>query len=147
VVSYDVVTGYIAMENPFSSKDFPYGTTGCDKKYKAHKIDESIKWSDLQNSLIFATQQKNFALVHIKGCLGYVPEEHILLPHLSYVQILLQNNLAGIISQEQFTDEIIQHMKHIRNDDMKKDGWIQGPTYTHDMRRVYKEFLPEFQTS
>jgi hypothetical protein len=133
------------MENHISFEDFLDDTAGYNRKYKAHKTDQTIKWNDLQNSLLFATEQKNYALVYVKKCLGYIPEEHIFLPHLSYVQMLLQNKLRGVIPKAQFVDEMLQHMKHIRNDDMKKDGWIQGRTYTHDMRRVYKEFLPEFK--
>lgn len=130
---------------PVYFDDFLDDTQHCSKKFFAHQIDETIKWNDIQSSLKYAPEKKDLALLWIQRCLGYLPKSCIYMPHVAFIQILLQNMENGLLSKEQFADEIIIHAKQIRNDDMKKDGWVANRNYKHDLRKTYQCFLPAYK--
>ncbi len=133
------------MQIPIYFEDLLDGSPSRTRKFRSHTSDETIHWDHIENSLNLAPEQKNHALVWIKRCLGYIPENYIYLPHISYIQSLLQNMENGVITQSSFADDILKHMKHIRNDDMKKGGWVGSRVYNYDMRKVYKLLLPGFK--
>lgn len=134
------------MQHPFVFEDFLDDTHNCTRKYFSHPVNYSIKWGDVQSSLKYSPGQNERAILWIYYFLGYLPSLCMYLPHITFIQTLLDNRDEGIISTEQCLADIEVHTRHIRNDDMKKGGWVAGRDYHHTYRKAYKLFLSAFKT-
>lgn len=132
-------------EPPIWFEDILDGKTHRGRKFKNYEPSDSFNWTDLQSSIICAPEQKNLALTYIKRFLGYIPAEHIYLPHLSFIQILLRNSETYLMPVEQFWLEMTEQMKLLRNDDMKKDGWLDRFCPSSDTRSFSKAFLSQYK--
>ncbi len=100
----------------------------------------SVKWNDL---LVHATafpELKDTAHGLIKIHLGYLPMESVLMPFEAYLRALIHQHWQGAIEQEDFLDQIEDHIKLIRNEDMK---YNTCQTYDEAIYRNYENtYLP-----
>ncbi|MBO0950572.1 hypothetical protein [Fibrella forsythiae] len=100
----------------------------------------SVKWNDL---LVHATafpELKETAHGLIKIYLGYLPMDSVLMPFEAYLRALVHQHWQGEIEQEDFLDQIEDHIKLIRNYDMKYNTCL---TYDEAIYRNYENnYLP-----
>ncbi|WP_375447195.1 hypothetical protein [uncultured Fibrella sp.] len=100
----------------------------------------SVKWNDL---LVHATafpELKETAHGLVKIHLGYLPLESVLMPFEAYLRALVHQYWQGSIEQEDFLDQIEDHIKLIRNEDMKYNTCL---TYDEAIYRNYENtYLP-----
>ncbi len=104
-----------------------------------------IDWSDIETQTKCAPDQEYHALAYIQNFLGYIPEPNIYMPHIAFVQVLVDSMEKNLITWDHFIDELVFHAKRIRNDDMLKGEWVRHKTYDESYRKHYENFLPLYK--
>lgn len=117
------------------------------KPQKPFQTGPTIKWSDILASARALPDNHNLALYWIRRIIGYLPEAHIYMPSLSFVQVLAGNYHKDIISTKEFVSEIIFHTKRMRNEDMKRNGFLNRRTHSEADYQFYSSFLSEHAVS
>jgi hypothetical protein len=102
-----------------------------------HKV---LSWKDLELTSRCHPEKEMMSLLWIEAYLGYVPSPHIYTPHLAFIQALVENVEKGVIEPDTFVDELLFHVKRIRNDDMKDGKWV-GRKYDASDYEYYDTFL------
>lgn len=121
-----------------------YGGNQSDLKTDLHyRQTKEINWADVDLQARCNPERYGKAMHFIKVSLGYLPDLPICLPHLPFIQTLVDNVFKEIIDADFFTEEMIFHSKRIRNDDMKKNGWVKKMAYSKEEYDFYHSFLPE----
>lgn len=108
------------------------------------EVDEgrvgSVKWNDLLVHSTAFPDLKETAHGLIKIHLGYLPMESVLMPFEAYLRALVHHYRQGSLEQEDFLDQIEDHIKLIRNEDMKYNTCL---TYDEAIYRNYENtYLP-----
>lgn len=121
------------MDGGFTQEDVDTDYGGDCKKHQAdlkngHRY--ALSWSDMAAYNTVLTGYEEEAQEQIEKYLGYVPHPTIFMPHEPYIRSELQRFHAGVIAEEAFDRNVQEHVRHIRNDDMKKDGWAEPVEYT-----------------
>lgn len=97
----------------------------ADHEYSVYKNRSVLNWKDIELSAKCAPDLQEDAIRLIGNALGYIPAPHSYIPHLPFIQTLLQNQDRAVISEDESSEEIIFHLKRVRNDDMKSGGWVR----------------------
>ena len=81
----------------------------------------------------------------IEQHLGYVPFPTIYLPHEVFIRSLIDHFKNGQIGAEEYQQQLLEHIRNIRNDDMQKDGWVDAESYTQQDIEHYQSFQRYYQ--
>lgn len=79
----------------------------------------SIHWDNLIVDATLLPQLKDTGRGYIEISLGYLPPENVMLPFEPYLRALIQMYWQGGIAEEEFLVQADDHIKLIRNADMK----------------------------
>ena len=107
---------------------------------------ERLKWSDIEIHASCFPEHEERAHCLILDCLGYIPATGILIPHEVFIRSLVDRLRRSDISDEQFGEELELHCKQIRNDDMKKGGWVDKLIYTEHDYHCYETENIDFRS-
>ena len=121
------------------------GNVEAYKRERKFGIRTTISWADIETSSKCSSAYENHALYWIKTCLGYVPNDHVYLPHLAFIQTIIEAYNQETISQDQFIDDLTFHAKRIRNDDIKKGGWLKKEKHTQSDFDHYNSYLSVYK--
>jgi hypothetical protein len=113
------------------------------EEWLKYRPTETIGWADIERSIKAYPNQEELALAWIQHSLGYLPERHVILPHLAFIQTLMENGRGGTLNNDTFADELLFHMKRIRNDDMRKSGWLATKVPSVQDYEFYNSYLLE----
>jgi hypothetical protein len=104
-----------------------------------------IKWRDIETASKCAPEHQKTALYMAFKWLGYYPEPHDYLPHLAFIQTLMDGYTKQLMPGEAFLAEIVFHMKAIRNRDMKSGGWVRFKERSDADYRSYETILSVYK--
>ncbi len=107
--------------------------------------NHAIKWKDIELASRVAPEYYSKALRWIGIWVGYLPAEGVYRPYLAIVQSRYADLIRTHKIDEQNVDEDIIIAKQIRNDDMKKGGWLINKFSDEKNRRAYDEILPMYK--
>lgn len=113
--------------------------------YRKYRVRDTIHWEDieLQQKCLPENFQKSLGV--IQTALGYLPAEHIYLPHLPFIQSYLGLHTIEISTVQSIPGELRNHLLNIRNDDIKKGGWLLTPKNTTADFNYYENHLSQFK--
>lgn len=117
---------------------------GDDEAYENNRKygDQStIDWSDIAVSAKCFPEREAYALAWIETALGYLPDPSVYMPYLGFMQTLIANSEGGIVSDEVFFNELLTQLQNIRNDDIKKGGWLEQRVYDEHLHEEYRTYL------
>jgi hypothetical protein len=80
---------------------------------------EAIEWKALERAATVLPHLDAQAQNTIEKCLGYLPSQHITLPHEPFIRALINSYQQGPFSAEDYSLQIEEHIKLIRNADME----------------------------
>ncbi|UFH54790.1 hypothetical protein [Spirosoma sp. KNUC1025] len=79
----------------------------------------AVRWDDLLVDATTLPHLKETGRELIKINLGYLPPDQVMLPYEPYLRALIQNYWQNAIAENDFLDQLEDHIKIIRNADMK----------------------------
>lgn len=97
--------------------------------------------ADIEAANRINPEYKKDALRWMDKNIGYIPHEGIYMPYLAVFQTQIKNLFAGIMSLNDFTDSSLPILTHIRNDDMKKGGWLESSFKEEKFQYFYEDNL------
>ena len=80
---------------------------------------EAFQWKSLENAATILPHLDTSAQNLIEQRLGYLPSQHITLPHEPFIRALINSYQLGQLSSEEYALQMDEHIKLIRNDDME----------------------------
>lgn len=89
------------------------------------EINQTIYDEHIELAKKVSPDYREQSLRLFKRGLGYLPSPYIYLPHLAFAQSLNENHAIGLVSDETYMVEAYALHQRIRNDDMKKNGWVR----------------------
>ena len=105
----------------------------------------SVNWTDLAAAARCFPANEAYALHLVQTCLGYLPERHIILPELAFIQSLVNDLQTSSGTEDAFYDGLVFHTKKIRNEDMKQGGWIDKTQFDPADLELYDTYLSAFK--
>lgn len=112
-----------------------------DAAYFAFGDRPTTHWQDIERHVKCHPEYEELALAWINFILGYVPQQHAYMPYLSFLQTLFETSETGKISDENFSKELIFYVKKVRNEDMKRGGWVLKKTFSKTDLDFYNSHL------
>lgn len=85
----------------------------------------AMPWETLDTVAKCFPELEAKALRLIEYFLGYLPVPVIYMPHEAFIRTLIASYQNGTLRKDNLLDEVEFHAKRIRNDDMKKGGWVK----------------------
>lgn len=113
----------------------------ADARYLAYGIDPCTHWSDIELHTKCHPEYEELALAWVRYALGYLPQEQAYMPYLAVLQTLVENDRTGKLPEGQFVDELLFYVKRIRNNDMKKGGWVYHTVQPESVLKTYETHL------
>lgn len=123
--------------------------------YKGNKTKEAadkkksrammLSWSDIDADIKVYPEHAHSAQQAIDNRLGYRPPRNIIIPHEVFIRTLIQQHNKGMISAAAYLRSMDTHIRHIRNDDMNKCGWVDKTRFTWAEIEHYNSYLPQFE--
>lgn len=102
-------------------------------------------WRDIELHAKCHPEHEELALAWIRFLLGYLPQQHAYMPCLPYIQSLVQHSETGNITDIAFSTEMISYAKKIRNDDMKRGGWVYKTPFAKEDFDLYNRHLAVYK--
>jgi hypothetical protein len=140
--------GISAMNHKINYGSLPYALSVEPKNLKG-SIKEarrySASWEEIGGCGTVFPQYANEAEQLIEQYLGYVPFPTIYLPHEVFIRSLIAHFKNGQIGAEEYQNQLLEHIRNIRNDDMLKDGWVDAESYTEQDLEHYYRFQCYYQ--
>lgn len=100
-----------------------------------------LSWHDIDLYGKTLPEYTDEAIELIETYLGYGVKYEISIPHEPFIRVLIQQHKSGAISKQEFHEGVSEHVKHIRNIDMKVNGWIkeytEGNYSAYNSRHMY----------
>lgn len=126
-----------------------------DQYYKGNKAKEAadrkklratvLQWSDLEAEVKVYPEHAQEAQQAIENRLGYRPPRNIIIPHEAFIRTVIEQQDKGMISATDYLRDMDTHIRHIRNDDMNKCGWVDKTRFTWAEIQHYNNYLPQFE--
>ncbi|GAB4002144.1 hypothetical protein GCM10028807_60130 [Spirosoma daeguense] len=85
----------------------------------------AIHWNDLIVDATTLPHLKDIGQTLVEINLGYLPTADVILPFEPYLRALIQGYWNGQILEEDFYDQVEDHVKLIRNADMKHNNCLE----------------------
>lgn len=112
----------------------------------------AIDWQDLAHAAVTLPEYTIKAQDLIERILGYLPHDSIILPYEPFLRALIQSHEQGNLSDEAFSKQAEEHVKLIRNADMKDNLCLeydariyeQYETYLNHYKQAVKDRLIRF---
>ena len=121
------------------------GDTAQEEADKKKLFGTAIAWSDIEAYAKVYPEHAQRAQQTISSRLGYLPHENVIIPHEVFIRTLIEQHDKGMISADDYLRDIDTHIRHIRNDDMNKFGWVDKLRYTWTEIEHYNNYLPQFE--
>ncbi len=80
---------------------------------------KAVRWDDLVVNATTLPELKEVARGLIEINLGYLPGDSVIIPFEPYLRALIQHYYQNTLSENDFLDQLEDHIKLIRNADMK----------------------------
>lgn len=80
---------------------------------------EAIQWKTLESAATILPHLEVEAQNLIEQRMGYLPAQRIILPHETFIRAFINSYQQGQLSAEDFSFQMEEHIKLIRNDDME----------------------------
>jgi len=116
-------------------------------KYDPASIEEGrrevIKWDQIVTCSNVFPELEERAHQQIRKHLGYLPEAAAYMNHEVFIRVLIDQLRRQEINETSYNEQVISHIKHIRNDDMVQGGYIGnlGPFTPLDTERYNSHFI------
>lgn len=101
----------------------------------------AIHWDDLLADAVTLPKLRKAGRELIAINLGYLPPDDVMLPYESYLRALIQSHWQNNLSEDEFFDQLEDHIKLIRNADMKHNICL---TYDEAIYRNYHATFAPF---
>lgn len=106
---------------------------------------EVIAWDQLETYTNVYPELEPEAHDLIKKHLGYLPEPAAYIPHETFIRALIHQYKKRQLSELGFHEDVVFHIKHIRNDDMNQGGWIDNlGEYTAKDKERYSSYFSQY---
>jgi hypothetical protein len=80
---------------------------------------KAFQWKSLENAATILPHLDAPAQNLIEQSLGYLPSQHVTLPHEPFIRALVNSYQQGQLSAEDYSLQLEEHIKLIRNNDME----------------------------
>lgn len=97
-----------------------------------------VHWKDIIASSTILPEHEQSGLELIERRLGYLPHVCVYTPFEPYLRGLINSHQRGFLTDEQYTIDVDEHIKLIRNADVKRAGWHKKLEYTDQDYRMYE---------
>lgn len=98
----------------------------------------AIHWDDVVQASTLFEDTESIGLSVIERLLGYLPPQSVTLPYETFLRALVHSYRHNQLSGDDFTQQVTDHVKLIRNADMQANNC---PTYTPNNYAYYHETL------
>ncbi|SFF09137.1 hypothetical protein [Spirosoma endophyticum] len=100
----------------------------------------AVHWDDLIVDATTLPELKEAGRELIEINLGYLPPDNVMLPYEPYLRALIQAYWQSAIAGDEFLDQLEEHIKLIRNADMKHNTCL---TYDEEIyQNFHKTYAP-----
>lgn len=104
----------------------------------------TVAWKNIEAAGTVYPEHSTRAVDFILDVLGYLPYPTVYLPHEIGIRALIAQLDAGQLSQAQFVEQATEHVRHIRNDDMLREGVIDHPMCSRAETFGHENSLAEY---
>lgn len=104
----------------------------------------TVAWENIEAAGTVYPEHSTRAVDFILDTLGYLPFPTVYLPHEVGIRVLIAELDGGQITPAQFVEQATEHVRHIRNDDMLREGVIDHPMCSRAETYGYKDSLKEY---
>lgn len=104
----------------------------------------TVAWKDIAVAGTIYPELSNRAEDLILDVLGYLPYQMVYLPHEISIRVLIAELDAGKLTPSQFMEQAKEHIRHIRNDDMLREGVLDHPICTRAETYGYENSFAEY---
>ncbi len=118
---------YSHFENPFKIDGV------CDR--------DTLSWENVQHYSIHLPELSQTAKDLIQRRVGYHPKDAVLFKYEPYLRTLIDHHRKGLLSDNDFQEEAENHMKDMRNYDIRHHSWDK-PEHCPEEYEAYKNYLP-----
>jgi hypothetical protein len=101
---------------------------------------EAFQWKSLENAATILPHLDEPAQNLIEQRLGYLPSQHVTLPHEPFIRALINSYQQGQLSAEDYSLQLEEHIKLIRNDDMEHN--LMNDYRPSDYKNYLDTFIP-----
>lgn len=101
---------------------------------------EAFQWKSLENAASILPHLDAPAQNLIEQRLGYLPSQHVTLPHEPFIRALINSYQQGQLSPEDYSLQLEEHIKLIRNDDMEHN--LMNDYSPSDYKNYSDTFIP-----
>ena len=101
----------------------------------------AIHWDDFITDATTLTDLRETGRGLIEINLGYLPPDDVMLPYEPYLRALIQSYWQNVIPEDDFFQQVEDHIKLIRNADMRHNV---APVYDEAIYRNYSETFPTY---
>lgn len=101
----------------------------------------AVHWDDFITDATTLTHLKETGRGLIEINLGYLPPDDVMLPYEPYLRALVQIYWQGAITEDDFFQQVEDHVRLIRNADMKHNA---SPVYDNAIYKNYNETFPTY---
>ena len=107
---------------------------------------EVIKWDQIVTCSKMFPELEQAAYDQIRRHLGYLPDPSAYMNHEVFIRVLIDQFNRQQITEESFNSQVIEHVKHIRNDNVNQGGYIDnlGDYTSRDLDR-YRNHFPQYK--
>ena len=110
--------------------------------------EETLSWIDITSAIKVEPHFEERSLALVKATLGYLPKRHVYLPYMGFISALLKNKPADLklSSEHQSEDDlqILYYLKCIRNDAVRKGGWLNHLFPTEGDYQFFNSYMPGY---
>lgn len=106
---------------------------------------ELVKWKDIELAVKISPDQQQSALEWISFALGYLPPQTIYMPYLAIIQSRYDIMMKTEKVEDKHFEEDLIILEQIRNDDMKKSGWLKNQFSEVIHQYAYDEIMPMYK--
>lgn len=104
----------------------------------------TVAWKNIEAAGTVYPEYSTDAADLILDLLGYLPYLTVYLPHEIPIRVLVAQHKAGQLTQAQFREQVKEHVRHIRNDDLLREDILAHPSRRQKEIDRYATYLKDY---
>lgn len=121
------------------------GDTDCFEEALDVAGQETLYWRHVELTSTVLPKLEKAATSLIERRLGYLPIKSAYLPFETYLRTLIAQFHRNEISDERFNSKAEEAIKLIRNEDIKRGGWMKKIEFDDRDYASYENFMPAYK--
>lgn len=116
-----------------------------DQRYVAYNGPKNLKWDDIALTSKVHPELETYTRLLIENLIGFLPSDPVLLPREAYIRSLIHQNQVGSLANADFHAALDKELMELRNNDLKKGGWLRNLAYGKSEFDKYENYMPHLK--